>query len=87
MIDIVERLPGATAEHFPLFDRARAVAFFRGALNQLDQREAIYQTRTRLEALRGLSTRVAGGTYRAVHNGRPRWRSIAKDLKFAVLRR
>ena len=87
MIDIVERLPEATAEHFPLFDRARAAAFFRSALDQFEKREAIYRTETRLEALQGLSARVAGGTYRAVHNGRPRWRSIAKDLRFALLRR
>ncbi|XYD07398.1 glycosyltransferase [Methylobacterium sp. NMS12] len=87
MITIVEQLPEATAELFPLFNRARAVNFFRSALDQLEKREAIYRTATRLEALQGLSARVAGGTYRAVHNGRPRWRSIAKDLKFALLRR
>ncbi|GJD34959.1 hypothetical protein FMGBMHLM_1866 [Methylobacterium aerolatum] len=87
MIDVVERLPDTTAESFPLFDRARAVAFFRSALRQLDERDAIYRAGTRAEALRRLSARVAGGTYRAVHNGRPRWRSMAKDLTFALLRR
>lgn len=87
MIRIVTRLPDATAGAFPLFDRARAVGFLQRALHQLDEREAVYRSASRLDALKRLWALVTSGTYRAVHDGNIRWRSIAKDLKFTLVRR
>lgn len=87
MIEIVSRLPDTTTRHFPLFDRGRAIAFLQRALRQLEERNAVYQSDTRLQALKRISGLVTSGTYRAVHDGNTRWRSIAKDIKFAIVRR
>ncbi|WCS28780.1 glycosyltransferase (plasmid) [Methylobacterium sp. NMS14P] len=87
MIGIVMRLPDATTRTFPLFDRARAVGFLQRALHQLEARENIYRSASRLDALRRLAELVTSGTYCAVHDGTIRWRSIAKDLKFTLVRR
>jgi hypothetical protein len=87
MIRIVTRLPDASTGAFPLFDRDRAVGFLQRALHQLDEREAVYRSASRLEALKRLCAVVTSGTYRAVHDGNIRWRSIDKDLTFTLVRR
>lgn len=87
MIRIVERLPESTSQQFPLFDRTRAIEFLRRALHQLEARERVYETATRIEAIKSVVACLASGTYQSVHNERTRWRSIAKDVRFAVMRR
>lgn len=87
MIKIVSNLPDTTVHLFPLFDRSRALAFLSRALEQLERREAVYNSATRAEALGRIWSASTSGIYRSVHDGSLRWRSIARDLKFALIRR
>ena len=86
MIRIVSDLPESTAEHFSLFDRDKALQFLRRAEEQLERRGMVYNSSTRVEALRQLLSILTSGIYRAVHDDRVRWRSIAKDIRFALIR-
>ena len=86
MIRIVADLPASTAESFPLFDRDKALRFLHRAEQQLERRGTIYSASTRAEALRRVLSILSSGIYRAVHDDRLRWRSIAKDVRFALMR-
>lgn len=87
MITIIENLPESTVQQFPLFNRARALGFLKRALRQLEERELIYETATPFGALKRISACITSGTYQSVHNNRIRWRSIVKDVRFAMIRR
>ena len=86
MIRIVAELPESTAELFPLFDRDKALRFLHRAVEQLERRGTVYSSSSRAEALRQVLSILSAGIYRAVHDDRLRWRSIAKDVRFALMR-
>lgn len=85
MIDIVAKFPDSTSQLFPQFRREKCISFLERALRQLEARDAIYLSSSRVRALYGIIDCLMSSRYRAVHNNRTRWRSILKDIRFAML--
>jgi len=86
MVSLVEELDPSSEALFPLFDRDEAGRVMRRALLQQEARSRSYgMTRARAVGQIGLS--VWRGAYRGAHNGRMRYRSLAKDLRIAFMPR
>ena len=86
MVGIVSKIPTGTNDAFPLFDKDRCRSFLNSALLQLRSRHAIYEAPSIPRSLRQLWTCLGDGTYRNVHDGSMRWRSLMRDVRFAALR-
>jgi glycosyltransferase involved in cell wall biosynthesis len=86
MVSILSKMPSETTKIFPLFDERKCQQFLNSALLQLKSRHKIYESTTRSRAFRHVWECLSDGYYRNVHNGSIRWGSLARDIKFAVLR-
>jgi Glycosyl transferase family 2 len=85
MVGIVSKMPTDTNDRFPLFDKDRCHRFLNSALVQLRSRHAIYEATSISMAFRQLWACLNGGSYRNVHDGSMRWKSLIRDVKFAAL--
>ena len=86
MIKIVQEFPKETSSIFPEFNKTQCLSYLNRALNHLLYRERIYQSRTRLASLTSWYRCYNEGYYREVHGSNMRWKSVARDAKFAILR-
>jgi glycosyltransferase involved in cell wall biosynthesis len=86
MLNIVDEIDSSSESLFPLFDRAQAKHFVGHALLQQEARSRSYTMRP-VGALRQISLSVWRGVYRSAHDKRMRYRSLAKDLRIAFMRR
>jgi glycosyltransferase involved in cell wall biosynthesis len=86
MIEIVATFPDDTKLVFPEFDRRNCIDFLSRALKQLESRSVIYDAESRAVSLYRLYECIRSGRYKAAHNNRNRFRSIIRDLKFALQR-
>lgn len=87
MLEIVSGFPVGVGYDFPLFDRERSKNYLEKALSQLETRNYIYNSNSRLSSLGKIYECIRSGNYRSVHSGRNRWRSLGRDLQFAFLGR
>lgn len=86
MMEIIKGIPEDSSEIFPQFSREKCIVFLKRALEQLKARDEIYRSSSRMKSLAYISKLIVSGKYKAVHNNRNRWRSIARDTTFALLR-
>ncbi|WP_407176488.1 glycosyltransferase [Bradyrhizobium sp. STM 3562] len=85
MLDVVAKMPTDTNESFPLFDKDRCHRFLSSALLQLTRRHTIYESASTSTAFRQIWACLSQGSYRNVHDGSMRWKSLMRDAKFAAL--
>ncbi|WP_213769434.1 glycosyltransferase [Bradyrhizobium sp. dw_78] len=85
MVGIVSKIPSDVNENFPLFDKGRCLGFLNSALLQLTRRHTIYESDSTPTAFRQIWECLGEGSYRNVHDGSIRWKSLMRDVKFAAL--
>lgn len=85
MLHTVQNMEDAITDLFPLFDKPKSIEFVLNALAQLKARQLIYDSGSRLDALRMACVAAAGGRYRGINDGKMHWRSLARDLRFVAL--
>lgn len=86
MLDIMHNIPNETEKLFPMFDKEKCLLFIDAGLKQLRARHEIYATDDRLNALKIYRHLLWEGKYKNIHDGKVRWRSIVRDLKFIASR-
>ncbi|GAU86723.1 alpha-L-Rha alpha-1,3-L-rhamnosyltransferase [Bosea sp. BIWAKO-01] len=87
MLEIVCNIPEEVGYEFPLFDRDKSKLYLERALNQLTMRRYIYNSQSKISSFGKIYRCVKTGSYRSVHGGHNRWRSLGRDLQFALLGR
>jgi glycosyltransferase involved in cell wall biosynthesis len=87
MLEIVSNIPEAANHVFPSFNQVECMRFLRQALRQLEARKSIYNSTSRAVSLARIYECFKLGNYKSVHNNSNRWRSIARDLQFALLKK
>jgi glycosyltransferase involved in cell wall biosynthesis len=85
MIQVLESISPDARKKFPLFDKNCCRKFLESALLQLEARHKIYDSSTRSEAIQKLWACFSAKSYRSVHDGTIRWRSLMRDTRFAVM--
>ena len=85
MIGVASKIPTDANESFPLFDKDRCLQFLGSALLQLTRRHSIYESTSKSTAFRQIWECLSEGSYRGVHDGTIRWKSLLRDVKFAAL--
>ncbi len=85
MVGVLSKMPNDTNKAFPLFDKEQCHRYLSSALSQLQNRHKIYESGSAPVAFSQIWECLSEGSYRNVHNGSMRWKSLARDVKFAAL--
>lgn len=83
MLQCIRDFPAGIENRFPAFNRDMALSVFSAALKQVEARGRIYESRRR-SGLAQLGRLLVSGGYRGAHDGRLRWRSIARDFAYCM---
>jgi glycosyltransferase involved in cell wall biosynthesis len=82
---LVGAIPDEVAAQFPLFDRGRCAQFWEKARLQQEARQRVYQATSFFRALSHATENLLTGVYKNTHDGKLRWRSVAKDFAFPLM--
>jgi glycosyltransferase involved in cell wall biosynthesis len=84
---LVNAIPENVAAQFPLFYRARCAQFWDRAFLQQEARQRVYLATSSLRTLFFAAQNLFSGVYKNTHDGKLRWRSVAKDFAYPLMAR
>lgn len=84
---LVNGIPENVAAQFPLFDRARCAQFWDELFLQQEARLRVYRATSSLRTLFFAVQNLLTGVYKNTHDGKLRWRSVAKDFAYPLMAR